>query len=124
MYEKGGCRCTLCRAAKARSVREYAARFKEANGYSRWRAYKNPENAGTWIGKRRRYAIYERDSFTCGICADPVDMSLHWNADMAASLDHIKPRSHGGGDESENLRMAHRVCNSLRQAPLELVESV
>ncbi|KTR08287.1 hypothetical protein NS184_06050 [Curtobacterium luteum] len=69
------------------------------------------------MGKRRRYEIYARDNFTCGICDDAVDMTLHWNDDMAASLDHIRPRSHGGDDSNENLRMAHRVCNSLRQAP-------
>jgi 5-methylcytosine-specific restriction endonuclease McrA len=27
------------------------------------------------------------------------------------TLDHIRPRSKGGGDEPENLQLAHAVCN-------------
>lgn len=66
---------------------------------------------------RDRLAIYERDGWICGLCADEVNRELigtmsHWRP----SLDHIVPRSHGGTDEPENLRLAHWWCNSIRGA--------
>lgn len=69
------------------------------------------------ISDRDRRAIYERDGWTCQLCGDPVDPSLNRFADaMAATLDHITPRSLTlfPDDSPENLRLAHRVCNSRR----------
>lgn len=40
--------------------------------------------------------------------------------DGSTTADHLHPRSKGGPDTVENLRPAHRSCNSRRQAmPLE-----
>lgn len=62
----------------------------------------------------RRLKIYERDGWTCQLCTEPVDPSLHHSDQWAATLDHIVPRSQGGDDSDENLRLAHRWCNSVR----------
>lgn len=87
-----------------------------------WRALHGSANGkGTWIMPKRRLALYERDGWVCGICDLPVDRDAHYLDDMAPSLDHIVPRSMGGGHESENLRTAHRVCNSRRGARVEEV---
>jgi hypothetical protein len=43
----------------------------------------------------------------CGLCGEIVLPKDY-------SLDHIVPRSHGGGDHPHNLRLAHRSCNSRR----------
>lgn len=69
-----------------------------------------------WISAANRQAIYERDCWTCQICFHPVDPDLHYLDDMAASLDHIEPRSWAliPDDRPSNLRMAHRICNSRR----------
>lgn len=85
-----------------------------------WRALFGSTNGkGTWILPKRRLSIYERDGWECGICGDPVDRDADVGDNMAPSLDHIVPRSLGGGHESENLRTAHRVCNSRRGASTE-----
>ncbi len=87
-----------------------------------WRALNGSANGkGTWIMPKRRLALYERDGWVCGICGLPVDRDAHYLDDMAPSLDHIVPRSMGGGHESEKLRTAHRVCNSRRGARVEEV---
>ena len=85
-----------------------------------WRAlFSSTSGKGTWILPERRLSIYERDGWLCGICGDPVDRDADALANLAPSLDHIVPRSLGGGHESENLRTAHRVCNSRRGANVE-----
>lgn len=85
-----------------------------------WRALRgNTNGRGTWIMPSRRLSIYERDDWTCKICGEPVDRDADVGDNMAPSLDHIIPRSRGGGHESENLRTAHRVCNSRRGANVE-----
>jgi hypothetical protein len=64
-----------------------------------------------------RINIYVRDAWTCQLCLDPVDsdlMSTAPNDDWAPSLDHIVTRVSGGSDEPDNLRLAHRWCNSVR----------
>lgn len=70
---------------------------------------------GGWITQERRIAIYERDGWICHLCSEPVDMSAGYNEKLAATLDHLLPRSKGGTDEESNLRTSHRHCNSMRQ---------
>lgn len=72
-------------------------------------------SSGRWIPSTTRRAIYDRDNWTCGICLEPVDRSLIGTPSIwRPSLDHIIPRSVGGGHEPENLRLAHLWCNSAR----------
>lgn len=68
------------------------------------------------ISKRGRLAIYERDGWECQLCGDPVDSTLDVQDRMAATLDHIAPRALTlfPDDSPENLRLAHRACNSAR----------
>jgi 5-methylcytosine-specific restriction endonuclease McrA len=68
------------------------------------------------VTDRIRLAIYERDAYTCQICSEPVDTTLHYHDRMSATLDHIIPQSWMLiPDHSEaNLRLAHRGCNSAR----------
>ena len=66
------------------------------------------------ISRAARLAIYARDDWTCGICLEPVDPAVNPNTAWGATLDHIVPRSQGGTHDPENLRLAHRWCNSAR----------
>lgn len=74
----------------------------------------------TWkIATRDRLAIYERDGWVCQLCEEPVDRDLMTTDplnDWAPSLDHIEPQSHAliPDHSPENLRLAHRWCNSVR----------
>ena len=58
--------------------------------------------------KRRREEIYARDGGRCGICGTRVPFNR-------MTLDHIVPRSKGGKNTPENLRLAHMMCNSARR---------
>lgn len=61
------------------------------------------------IRRAVRRLVIERDGFICGICANEVDPSdVH--------LDHIVPVSLGGGNDPENLRVTHSLCNIRRGA--------
>ena len=45
----------------------------------------------------------------CGLCGEVVDES-------DCEIDHIHPRSAGGGDELENLHLVHPICNRRKGA--------
>ena len=48
----------------------------------------------------------------CGICGQPVDMSLKHGDPMAATIDHIIPvAKNGHPSDIENLQLAHWICN-------------
>lgn len=47
----------------------------------------------------------------CAICGEPIERRVD------ATVDHIYPRSRGGGDEIKNLQLAHFKCNT-RKADL------
>lgn len=70
------------------------------------------------VSRSERLAIYERDGWICQICGRDVEPTLHPNHTFAATLDHITPRSVAlfPDDSPENLRLAHRACNSARGA--------
>lgn len=59
-------------------------------------------------------SLYNRDNGICWICGEKCDINAHWNSNEYPSIDHITPVSLGGKDEWENVRLAHRICNSLR----------
>lgn len=61
-----------------------------------------------------RLAIFERDGWTCQLCDKPVDKMLRFPLAMAATLDHIIPLCQGGTHTSDNVQLAHAVCNFLK----------
>lgn len=65
-----------------------------------------------------RHSIYMRDGYMCKLCNEPIDLSLHFNDPMSATLDHIIPQSWTliPDHSPANLRTAHRRCNSVRGA--------
>ena len=66
-------------------------------------------NAGGWNGRkiaRLAAAVFADRGRVCHLCGLPG----------AYTLDHLLPRSLGGGDELDNLAPAHKTCNSSRGA--------
>lgn len=69
---------------------------------------------GYGYGKARLglHMIAVRDSFKCGLCGEPVDMTLAVPDRHAPTLDHIIPLSRGGEHTPDNVQLAHFICNS------------
>jgi hypothetical protein len=62
--------------------------------------------------------LADRDGPRCWLCGNDVDPCAPAGSREAGSVDHVVPRARGGGSEDENLRLAHRVCNSRRGSRL------
>lgn len=69
--------------------------------------------------------LYARDKGICWLCGKPTDMNdfrkdEHGNVicgESYPSIDHVVPVSRGGDHTWDNIRLAHRGCNSKRGAP-------
>ena len=67
------------------------------------------------IGRRYVLAeVAERDGFRCHLCRKPVDMSLSGRHPQGPTADHLVPVACGGGDDPQNIRLAHSRCNIKR----------
>lgn len=69
---------------------------------------------GFKLTARRRREVYERDDFVCHLCGEAVDMEAHYLMPWAPTVDHVIPLARGGSHDMDNLRCAHRWCNSVR----------
>lgn len=54
------------------------------------------------------------DGWRCWLCGGDIDPDAPAGSRHSATVDHVVPRSRGGGSERANLRLAHRVCNQRR----------
>ena len=61
-----------------------------------------------WIRQEKRLAIYIRDGLACAYCGDSVERGA------MLTLDHVRPHSHGGSNEADNLVTCCKRCNSSR----------
>ena len=142
-YQRG-CRCPDCTEAKRLQMRDYTLMVKERDGLTPTQKHRPRRSAGVkcnlcgeplerlgplgrctpcsrpslghWISDKDRLAIYERDGWVCQICMKPVDRNAAAQDRLAPTLDHIECRSWVliPDDRPENLRTAHRACNSAR----------
>ena len=63
-----------------------------------------------------RALVYDRDAATCQLCSTRVDMALPPSHPYGPTLDHIICQSWTliPDHSAQNLRLAHRMCNSIR----------
>lgn len=59
--------------------------------------------------------VAERDGNTCHICFWPVPLDTPYNDPCAPTLDHALAFAGGGAHTADNVRLAHRDCNSRKQ---------
>lgn len=79
---------------------------------------------GRGISPQLRNEILERNGYTCRSCgAGPGDLDpFNQSRKVRLHIDHILPRSQGGTDSKDNLRVLCSACNQGRsniQAPSE-----
>lgn len=65
-----------------------------------------------------RDAVFERDTWTCGICREPVAKDASPFDPLSATVDHIVPLSRGGEHTLANAQCAHLRCNSIKRDAL------
>lgn len=89
---------------------------KEArNHYDSMKKRKRQEKAWTQESKTiSLQKLYERDHGVCWICGGACNYNAEANDNDYPSIDHVVPIAHGGLDEWDNIRLAHRICNSAR----------
>ena len=66
-------------------------------------------------------SLIKRDKGVCWICGGKCDLNDYTTrngvfiaGDWYPSVDHVKPICEGGADAWENVKLAHRICNSRR----------
>lgn len=63
------------------------------------------------ISPKLRFEVFKRDGFTCQYCGRKTP-------EVVLEVDHIIPKSKGGGDELENLVTSCWECNRGKGASL------
>lgn len=114
---------SLCKVPKKQDVARMVAR-------QRWRRHNDPDY---WAArkalkiKRKRamdgaqveavslLCVAERDNWTCYLCHRVVERHTHVVRDQW-SMEHVVPLSKGGSHTYDNVRLAHRGCNSRKGA--------
>lgn len=66
------------------------------------------------VAKRRIRQLAEREGWVCHLCDEPIDPDA--TGPLRATLDHLIPKSAGGGWQLSNLKLAHSQCNQDRGA--------
>lgn len=67
---------------------------------------------------QKRLLLFRQQKGVCAICGEPMGFQQR-HGENAATLDHIVPKSKGGGNALINLRAAHKRCNARRAASMD-----
>ena len=99
-----GMRCVACEA-KVRAIRRSQSK--------QLRRAQSKAN-GPYDKDISLWAVSSRDSDTCHICRAKVDWKDKTIGNMYPSVDHVVPLSKGGTHTWDNVKIAHRWCNSVK----------
>lgn len=74
----------------------------------------NPRRTNGSLRTKLRKRVL-REETHCGICGEPVDVSLPHGYPQSPEVDEIIPVSKGGDPyDRKNCRLTHRLCNQRR----------
>lgn len=105
--KNAGVPCSTC----GTPLRKYQHRYCSDDCRPRYKGRRHHSQVPYTI----RYRVAERDGWVCQLCGTPVIRTPRpTNALRSWTVDHIQPSSLGGSHEQTNLRLAHRICNSVR----------
>lgn len=111
---------------RSKTVRECQRCGREFLGWANQKNCCKPSGHSRSVPDWVRAEVFERDGLVCQICfkpTNPDDYRRSRGRDgrrvfLAGvdypTLDHIQPRSKGGSDDPDNLRVAHFSCNGAR----------
>ena len=78
-----------------------------------WSPFRDAKTRAGW-----REILMQVQNGLCGLCGhrfpEPGAFDPSISTGFGPTFDHIVPKAHGGEDTLENLRLVHRVCNSIR----------
>lgn len=60
--------------------------------------------------------LRDRDGDCCYLCGNLIDCSLSGLDSDGPTIDHVMPLARGGDNSSDNLRLTHRKCNTVKGA--------
>jgi 5-methylcytosine-specific restriction endonuclease McrA len=118
----------ICRAFRALSVDARAERMARRVRQQRERYHTDPEywaarkalkirrkraQEGTEVERVSLLRVAERDGWVCSLCGGVVKRTSD-DTRETWSMDHVVPLSKGGHHTYENVRLAHRGCNSAK----------
>ena len=90
-----------------------------------YKRFKNTKRDWTITLKK----LYEKDNGVCYICGEKCDFEDFKNVDgtvicgdMYPSIDHVIPASKGGTHTWDNVRLAHRKCNYVKNDDIVFVD--
>lgn len=86
-------------------------RESQWDGWFRYYRIRNPGLRATMRREWQDMVIFG-ETVTCGICDSPITNHSE------VSLDHIIPRSLGGGDIETNMQPSHKLCNNAKGSNL------
>ncbi len=69
----------------------------------------------------RLLEIMERDKGICHIFNKPVNKNIHYIENDYPSLDHVMPLAKGGLHTRNNIKLAHRICNSYKRDVVDYI---
>lgn len=98
-----------------------------------WRRYEDATAARRALWQRKNHArrarergldyepytlleIAERDDWVCHLCGEQVPRNVHYQNTLAPTVDHLIPVINGGPSVKANVALAHKGCNSRKQA--------
>lgn len=64
--------------------------------------------------RRLKAKLRARDGDDCHLCRGLLVFGGNPLSDHYATIDHLTPRAEGGGNDIDNLKLAHRRCNLRR----------
>lgn len=103
------CKATRARYRKTVKCRTAQARYRKS---AKGKAAAAARAAARLLELKER--ILRRDGERCQECGAKIDLAVPAKTPLAATIDHIRPRSRRGTDDFENLRLVHLRCNSRR----------
>lgn len=78
-----------------------------------WSSFRDARTRAEW-----RTKLFQDQGRLCALCGfrmpDDGELSADLEKAYGATFDHRIPRSRGGTDELENLRLVHALCNFRR----------